>query len=284
MTMPTEKDHLSPADPQLRTVPQQWQPATESVELCSARRFRDALVEQYAPLARRIAARYRGRGEPPEDLVQVAMLGLLKAAERYEPDRGTEFARYAVPTIMGEIRRHFRDSCWSIRVPRNLQELSLRANDVTNNLIGELGRSPTPAEIAERIGVGEDEVLESLSAARAYSTLSLDAPAASYQPSGPTIAEQISDDGYDPLDAVEARHALRAIVERLPERERRMLILRYFGERTQREIAEELSISQMQVSRLLARTLTLLRAHFVDGVDLPLEWQTASEPQHSDRA
>lgn len=241
------------------------------------RHHRDTLVEQYAPLARRIAARYSGRGEPLEDLAQVAMLGLVKAAERYDPDRGTDFPRYAVPTILGEIRRYFRDSCWAVRVPRCLQELSLQANNAAEHLAGELGRSPTASEIAERLGVSEDEVLESLAAASAYSTLSLDAPAAGDQPSGPTVAERISDDGDDPLDTVDAKQALRAVIDQLPERERRMLTLRYFGERTQREIADELSISQMHVSRLLTRTLTRLRAHLIDGVELPVEWRQDDE-------
>lgn len=200
------------------------------------------------------------------------MLGLVKAAERYDPDRGTDFTRYAVPTILGELRRHFRDTCWAVRVPRCLQELSLRASDAADRLTGELGRSPTTAEIAEHLDVSEDEILEALEAASAYSTLSLDAPAVRDQPSGPTVAERFCDDD-DSLDTVEARQAVRSVIAQLPERERRMLTLRYFGERTQREIADELSISQMHVSRLLTRTLTRLRAHLVDGVDLPTEWQ-----------
>ena len=232
----------------------------------------DRLVAEHMPLARRIAARYSGRGEPLEDLTQVAMLGLVKAAERYDPDRGTDFPRYAVPTILGELRRHFRDSCWAVRVPRCLQELSLRAKDAAERLTGELGRSPTTAEIAEHLDVSEDEVLEALDASSAYSTLSLDAPAVKGQPSGPTVAERFSDDD-DALDTVEAQQAVRSVIAQLPERERRMLTLRYFGERTQREIADELSISQMHVSRLLTRTLTRLRAHLVDDVELPTDWQ-----------
>ncbi|HEX6196127.1 MAG TPA: SigB/SigF/SigG family RNA polymerase sigma factor [Jiangellaceae bacterium] len=248
----------------------------QCAETTSPRPDRDTLVEQHAPLARRIAARYNGRGEPLEDLAQVAMLGLVKAAERYDPDRGTDFPRYAVPTILGELRRHFRDSCWAVRVPRCLQELSLRATDVAEQLTSELGRSPTVAEIAERIGVSEDEVLEALDAASAYSTLSLDAPAVKNQPAGPTVAERLSDD-ENPLDTVDAKQAVRSVIAQLPERERRMLTLRFFGERTQREIADELSISQMHVSRLLTRTLTRLRAHLVDGVELPTEWHVDDE-------
>lgn len=219
-----------------------------------------------------MAARYSGRGEPLEDLTQVAMLGLVKAADRYDPDRGTDFPRYAVPTILGELRRYFRDSCWAVRVPRRLQELSLQASDTKDHLTAELGRSPTTAEIAERLDVSEDEILQALDAASAYSTLSLDAPAIKGQPTGPTVADRFSEEDHA-LEAVEAQQAVRSVVSHLPERERHMLTLRYFGERTQREIADELSISQMHVSRLLARTLTRLRAHLVDGVELPTEWQ-----------
>lgn len=244
----------------------------------------DQLVAEHMPLARRIAARYSGRGEPLEDLTQVAMLGLVKAAGRYDLDRGTDFPRYAVPTILGELRRYFRDSCWSVRVPRNLQELSLRANEVSNGLAGELGRSPTTAEIADHLDVSEDEILEALDAASAYSALSLDVPAARDQPSGPSVAERLSDDD-SALDTVEAQQAVRSVVAQLPERERRMLTLRYFGERTQREIADELSLSQMHVSRLLTRTLTRLRAHLVDGAELPTEWQADDESDvHDDNS
>lgn len=246
-------------------------------ESTPTRRLKDALVEEHTPLARRIAARYSGRGEPLEDLTQVAMLGLVKAAERYDPDRGTDFPRYAVPTILGELRRHFRDACWAVRVPRCLQELSLRTSEAADRLAGELGRSPTIADIAQHLDVSEDEILEALDAASAYSTLSLDAPAVKDQPSGPTVAEQLGDDDHL-LDTVEAKQALRSVIAQLPERERRMLTLRYFGERTQREIADELSISQMHVSRLLTRTLTRLRAHLVDGLELPTEWQVDDEP------
>ena len=210
------------------------------------------------------------------------MLGLVKAAERYDPDRGTDFPRFAVPTILGELRHYFRDACWTVRVPRCLQELSLQTNDTVDCLTGELGRIPTTAEIAKRIGVSEDEVLESLDAASAYSPLSLDAPVTSDQPSGPTVADRISEDVDDPLDTVEAKQALHTVLAQLPERERRMLTLRYYGDRTQREIANELGISQMHVSRLLTRTLTRLRAHLVEGVELPTEWQVAEEVAPTD--
>lgn len=238
----------------------------------------DALVEQYVPLARRVATRYVGRGEPVEDLVQVAMLGLVKAAQRFDPARGTDFPRYAVPTILGELRRHFRDSCWAVRVPRDLQELTLRVQAATDYLPGELGRSPTVPEVADHLEVSEDEVLEALEATSAYSATSLDAPALRGDPDGPTIGDRLGTD-ENAMDTVEAREALRQVLTHLPARERHMLTLRYYGDRTQREIADELHISQMHVSRLLARTLTRLRDHLIDDIDLPREWTTSSTAQ-----
>jgi RNA polymerase sigma-B factor len=234
------------------------------------------LVEEYVPLARRIASRYAGRGEPIEDLIQVAMLGLIKAAQRFDPELGSDFPRYAVPTILGELRRYFRDACWAVRVPRGLQELTLRVQASTEELSRELGRSPTVAEVAGLLDVTEDEVLEALDASSAYSATSLDAPAMRNEPDGPTIGERLGDD-ESLIEDVEAREAVRKVLAQLPARERRMLTLRFFGERTQREIADELHISQMHVSRLLTRTLTRLRDYFVDGVALPEEWLTTAD-------
>lgn len=230
------------------------------------------LVEQHVTLARRIASRYAGRGEPLEDLVQVAMIGLVNAAHRYDPERGTDFPRYAVPTILGELRRHFRDSCWAVRVPRGLQELTLRVQAAGDALTRELGRSPTVAEVADRLEVTEDEVLEALEAGSAYSATSLDAPVLRDDPDGPTLAERLGGE-ETAIDDIEAREAARQVLAQLPERERRLLTLRFFGNRTQREIAEELHISQMHVSRLLARTLTRLRDHLVEGAQLPPDWE-----------
>lgn len=229
------------------------------------------LVEQHVPLARRIASRYAGRGEPLEDLVQVAMLGLVKAAQRFDPEVGDDFPRYAVPTILGELRRHFRDACWAVRVPRGLQELTLRVQASADQLSRELGRSPTVDEVAALLEVSEDEVLEALDAMSAYTASSLDAPAMKDEPDGPTIGDRLGEEESS-IEEVEAREAVRKVLARLPARERRMLTLRFFGERTQREIADELHISQMHVSRLLTRTLTRLRDHFVEGVQLPDEW------------
>jgi RNA polymerase sigma-B factor len=237
----------------------------------------DSLVEEHIPLARRLAHRYAGKGEALEDLIQVAMVGLVNAARRYDPERGTDFARFAVPTILGELRRHFRDSCWAVRVPRGLQELALRVQSTAEVVSREQGRSPTVREIAAALEVSEDEVLEALEAGSAYSATSLDAPAAKDDPSGPTLADQLGDD-EPTFDTVEAREATKQALSQLPERERRVLTLRYFGDRTQREIAEELNISQMHVSRLLARTLTQLHDHLVDEVDLPESWSAVREP------
>jgi RNA polymerase sigma-B factor len=231
----------------------------------------DLLVQQHLSLARRVATRYMGRGEPLDDLVQVAMLGLVKAAQRYDPTRGTEFAAYAVPTMLGELRRHFRDSCWAVRVPRGLQEMTLRVQTTVDRLARSLGRSPTTNEVAVELDVTEDEVLEALEANWAYSTTSLDAPSNAGGGDGPTVGDRIGE-VESSLDDIEARESVQRVLARLPERERRILVLRFFGNRTQREIADELGISQMHVSRLLARTLTRLRDHLVDEVPLPQDW------------
>jgi RNA polymerase sigma-B factor len=210
-----------------------------------------------------------------DDLIQVARVGLVKAARRFEPERGNDFAAYAVPTMLGEIRRYFRDSCWAVRVPRGLQELSLRVSATTDRLTRELGRSPTAAEVARTLEVSEDEVLEALESSWAYHATSLDAPAADGG-DGPTLAERLGEPESS-LDDVDARESLRRVVGALPARERRILTLRFFGERTQAEIAQELGISQMHVSRLIARTLTRLREHVVDGEPLPVAWTSDEE-------
>lgn len=231
----------------------------------------DRLIESHIGLARRLAHRYINRGEPIEDLIQVAMVGLVNAAQRYDPDRGSDFVRYAVPTILGELRRHFRDACWTVRVPRGLQELTLRVQSTDDSLSNELGRSPSVGEVADRLDVSEDEVMAAIDAGRAYSATSLDAPIGNDDPDGPTLGDQLGDDDSATV-TVEAREATNEVLSHLPERERRVLTLRYFGERTQREIAEELNISQMHVSRLLARTLTRLRDHLVEDAELPPDW------------
>ena len=230
------------------------------------------LVADHLDLARRVARRYAGKGEPMDDLVQVARVGLVKAARRYDPERGHDFVSYAVPTMLGEIRRYFRDACWTVRVPRGLQELSLRVSATTDRLARDLGRSPTASEVAAALDVSEEEVLEALESSWAYNADSLDAPVHGGDGSV-TIADRLGDD-ESPLEDVDARESLRRVLGTLPARERRILTLRFFGERTQGEIAQELGISQMHVSRLLSRTLTRLREHLVDGAPLPDAWTT----------
>lgn len=220
--------------------------------------LRDALVELHLPLVEHLARRFRNRGEPLDDLVQVATIGLIKSVDRFEVDRGVEFSTYATPTIVGEIKRHFRDRGWAVRVPRRLQELRLHLSTATAELSQQLGRAPTVAELAERLGRSEEEVLEGLESANAYSTLSLDVPEQG-EGDSPAVVDSLGGED-EALEGVEYRESLKPLLERLPPREKRILMLRFFGGMTQSQIATELGISQMHVSRLLARTLAKLRA------------------------
>jgi RNA polymerase sigma-B factor len=208
-------------------------------------RIRGELVELHLPLVEYLARRFRNRGEWLDDLTQVATIGLIKSIDRFDLGRGVEFSTYATPTIVGEIKRHFRDKGWAVRVPRRLQELKLALTKAIGDLAQRLGRAPTVAELA---------VLES---ANAYSTVSLDAPDSGDE-DAPAVAESLGmvDEA---LEGVEYRESLKPLLERLPPREKRILLLRFFGNMTQSQIATELGISQMHVSRLLARTLTQLR-------------------------
>jgi RNA polymerase sigma-B factor len=220
-------------------------------------RARDELVEMHLPLVEYLARRFRNRGEPLDDLVQVATIGLIKAVDRFDLDRGVEFSTYATPTIVGEIKRHFRDKGWAIRVPRRLQELKLLLAKATSELSQRQGRSPTVAELAVHLKLSEEEVLEGLESANAYSAVSLDAPDTGDDETH-AVADTlgVTDEG---LEGVEYRESLKPLLERLPAREKRILLLRFFGNMTQSQIAGELGISQMHVSRLLARTLAQLR-------------------------
>jgi RNA polymerase sigma-B factor len=218
---------------------------------------RNQLVTLHQPLVEHLARRFRNRGEPYDDLVQVATIGLIKAIDRYDPERGVEFSTYATPTIVGEIKRWFRDKGWAVRVPRRLQELRLEIGTATGSLTQELGRSPTVTELAERIGATDEEILEGLESAAAYSTLSLDAPDGG-EPDGPSVLDLLGSEDAA-LEGVENREALKPLLAGLPERERRILLLRFFAGMTQSQIAVEVGISQMHVSRLLARTLVRLR-------------------------
>ena len=217
---------------------------------------RDRLVELHMPLVEYLARRFRGRGEPLEDLVQVASLGLLKAIDRFDPERGVEFSTYATPTIVGELKRYFRDKGWAIRVPRRLQEVGLQLAEMVPALAQELGRSPTLAEIGESLGFAEEEVLEAMNAAQVYSLKSLDAPTGN-DDANVSLSQLGSED--EALELFESWATVAPLLRELPAREREILYLRFVANETQSRIAEKLGISQMHVSRLLAKTLAYLR-------------------------
>ncbi|QMU72602.1 RNA polymerase sigma factor SigF [Streptacidiphilus sp. P02-A3a] len=232
---------------QLAALPRE---SPERVEL------RNQLVRMHIPLVEHLARRFRNRGEPLDDLTQVATIGLIKSVDRFDVDRGVEFSTYATPTIVGEIKRHFRDKGWAVRVPRRLQELRLALTTATGELSQQHGRSPTVHELAERLGISEEEVLEGLESANAYSTLSLDVPDTDDE--SPAVADTLGAED-DALEGVEYRESLKPLLAQLPQREQRILVLRFFRNMTQSQIAAEVGISQMHVSRLLARTLAQLR-------------------------
>ncbi|MFI6375209.1 RNA polymerase sigma factor SigF [Streptomyces sp. NPDC050546] len=218
--------------------------------------LRNQLVRMHLPLVEHLARRFRNRGEPLDDLTQVATIGLIKSVDRFDPDRGVEFSTYATPTVVGEIKRHFRDKGWAVRVPRRLQELRLALTTATAELSQLHGRSPTVHELAEKLAISEEEVLEGLESANAYSTLSLDVPDTDDE--SPAVADTLGAED-EALEGVEYRESLKPLLEDLPPREKRILLLRFFGNMTQSQIAQEVGISQMHVSRLLARTLAQLR-------------------------
>jgi RNA polymerase sigma-B factor len=218
---------------------------------------RDQLVALHLPLVEHLVRRFRNRGEPYDDLMQVGTIGLLKAIDRFDPTREVEFSTYATPTVVGEIKRHFRDKGWAIRVPRKLQELRHSLGLAGAELAQELGRSPTVGELAVRLGLEPELVLEGIESGNAYTTVSLDAPEAADDPrTNMGHAIGIED---DELENVEYRAALRPLLAKLDEREKQILLLRFFGGQTQSQIANEVGISQMHVSRLLTRTLESLR-------------------------
>ncbi len=218
---------------------------------------RDELVHLHLPLVEHCARRFRNRGEPFEDLVQVGTIGLLKSIDRFDSDRGVEFSTYATPTIIGEIKRYFRDKGWAIRVPRRLQELRMQIGAATAELTQSLGRSPTPRELAETIGCSIEEIIEGIESSNAYSTLSLDASDDSEE-GGNTMLDAIGIEDEN-LEHVEIRESLKPLLDALEPREKKILLLRFFKNRTQTQIAEEIGVSQMHVSRLLTRTLGQLR-------------------------
>jgi RNA polymerase sigma-B factor len=217
---------------------------------------RDRALVELMPLVRALASRYAGRGEPLEDLVQVGSIGLIKAVDRFDVDRGVEFTSYAVPTIVGEIRRHFRDKAWAMHVPRRLKELSLRLSRVLDQLTTELGRSPSIAELAAAAGVDEEEAVDALDSMNAYKTRSLHAPFE--DGSDDTLSEKLGVDEIGYVD-VEEGAVIAVGLDALDERERRIVEMRFFAEMTQSQIASEIGISQMHVSRLLRKSLATMR-------------------------
>ncbi|KOV33136.1 RNA polymerase sigma factor [Streptomyces sp. XY431] len=218
---------------------------------------RDTLIELNLPLVRYASARFRSRNEPMEDIVQVGTIGLIKAIDRFDPERGVEFPTFAMPTVVGEIKRFFRDTSWSVRVPRRLQELRLALTKAGDELAQRLDRSPTVAELAACLGVSEEDVVEGLAVGNAYTASSLDSSPSDEDGEGP-LADRL---GYEDLalEGVEYRESLKPLLAKLPPRERRIIMLRFFGNLTQSQIGEEIGISQMHVSRLLTKTLTQLR-------------------------
>ncbi len=220
-------------------------------------RQRERIVERCLPLADHIARRFDGRGEPREDLIQVARVGLVNAVNRFDVDAGSDFVSFAVPTIMGEVRRHFRDNSWSVKVPRRLKELHLRLGAATAELSQRLGRAPTASELAVELEMDREEVIEGLVAGSSYNTLSIDSGGGGDE-EAPAIVDTLGDMD-EGLDQIDNRETLRPLLAQLPERERTVLVLRFFESMTQTQIAERVGVSQMHVSRLLAKSLARLR-------------------------
>lgn len=250
---------MTDRDPSARAGTTRGRPDEAEVEALFARMpdpaARDELATRFVPFAEYLARRFAGRGESIEDLTQVAMIGLLNAVDRFDPSREVQFSTYAAATIVGELKRHFRDKGWALRVPRRLQELAVRVNRALPELTQSLGRSPTIPELAEHLGVGADEIADAMDAVQAYSTSSLDTPA--------------GDEGQAPIDSLggddpsiallDEWSSLAPAVAELSPRDRRVLYLRFFRGLTQSEIAEDVGVSQMHVSRILTQTLEKLR-------------------------
>jgi RNA polymerase sigma-B factor len=238
--------------------------ATGSVDLfhrwrrSADRAARDELIARYLPLARKLARRYLTSSEPYEDLVQVASLGLVKAVERFDPDRGFAFTSFAVPTIVGELKRYFRDSGWALHVDRGAQERARRVLDAQQKISALTGRAPTISELSQYLEVSDEEVLDGLQTAEAYDTVSLDAPIPG-DSDGPSSRLDAVGDGDHRLDLIDEQATIFAAARHLPHREREILFLRFGADLTQTEIAERVGVSQMQVSRLLRKSLHRLR-------------------------
>ncbi len=224
--------------------------------------MRDRLVTMHLPVAQHIAAKFRNRGEPGDDLEQVATLGLINAVDRYDASRGVAFLAYAVPTMMGEVRRYFRDSAWSVRLPRRLSELHLALGRASRELSQTLGSAPTPSQLAEHLGISVAEVQEGLEAGQSYRAASLDG--GGDDDASAALLDRLGESDHE-LELVEHRALLGPALAQVPERERRILVMRFFEHLTQTQIAERVGLSQMHVSRLLARTLEQLRRQLADA-------------------
>lgn len=250
-THPTRHDNRSDAElfQQLRALAEH-DPGREPIAA--------TLVARYTWLVHWAVNRYRGRGEQTEELEQVGYLGLVEAIDRFDPDRGVEFVSYARPTVLGEIRRHFRDRRRWVRLPRKIQDLKLQLGAATEHLTHTTGRTPTPAELAAHLDVDVDDVTEALATDDAFAPLSLDTPFGD-DGDASTYLDILIDDADHDLDDIVDSEALWPLIGRLPAREQEMLLLRFYGNKTQSDIAKRLGISQMHVSRLLQQTLTRLR-------------------------
>jgi RNA polymerase sigma-B factor len=221
---------------------------------------RATLIERHLPLVTFMARKFADRGEPLDDLIQVGTIGLIKAIDRFEISKGFEFSTFATPTIVGEIKRHFRDKTWAVRVPRRLQELGASVNKATTELTHKLDRSPTPKEIARHLGITVDEVSEALESNAAYSTVSLDVTSDTSTSIGDTFGAL-----DEALEGVEYRESLKPLLAELDDREKRILQMRFFENQSQSQIATELGISQMHVSRILSKVLSHLRQGLLQG-------------------
>jgi RNA polymerase sigma-B factor len=234
-------------------------------------RARDELVERYIPLARQIARRYQGRREPLDDLVQVASVGLVKAIDRFDPARTTAFSSYAVPTMVGELKRYFRDFGWAVHVPRGMQERTAAVHSTVAWLSRELGRSPSPSEVGEALAIDQEQVLEALEATLAYDALSLDAPRPGGEDSeGSGLVDTLGEED-ERFELIDLGVTIAPTVRELPERERRILHMRFVGDMTQSEIADQFGLSQMHVSRLIRRSLAQLREAAEEEDHVPAE-------------
>jgi RNA polymerase sigma-B factor len=228
---------------------------------------RDELIERYMSLVRSLARRYSHRGEQLDDLVQIGAIGLIKAIDRFDLDRGVELTTYATPNIIGEIKRHFRDKGWSVRVPRGLQELNVQISKLVEQLTVQLSRSPTIAELAEAAGVEEESVLEALESGRAYSAVSLSPGANSDEEGELDPLESLGEVEHE-YEISEDRAVLAPGFKVLDQRERKILHLRFFSGLTQSQIADEIGISQMHVSRLIRRSLEKIRAEIAEETEV----------------